>query len=170
MRISVVRIVAVVALSVLGASVLNLTFSSPLLFPVVLFSIAVSLSLSRGFVRALPVVVGIGLTADIATLGRIGLLAAFSAGVAYVAGFISRRFTVEHGLMMHVFAGFLVGAGALWFLAVSSWFDGSNLFPTISWGRAVPAIGMGIVLFTVVSAILSRFEQWLSYFDSPNAF
>jgi len=170
MSSSFARTALVVILSLIGASVLNTAFSSPILFPVMLFSVAVSLSLSRGFVRALPAVVMIGLTADVATLGRIGLSAAFSVGLAYAAGFFSRRFAVEHGLMLHVFAGFLVGMGALAFLFVASWLDGPSSLPVVPWGNMPEAFVSGVVSFYIVSVLLHRFEEWLSYLDSPNAF
>jgi hypothetical protein len=174
MKASLARIMLVVFLALLGASVFNVAFVTPLLFPIVLFSVAVSLSLTRGFVRALPAVIVIGLVCDVASLGRIGILAAFCAGLTYTVSFFSRRFSVEHGLSMHLFAGMVVGAGALAFLYMAPWFDGTPQWPVsgseIHWGMIMGSFAAGILSFPVISAVLRRFEEWLSYFDFPNAF
>ncbi|NTW30167.1 MAG: hypothetical protein HGA33_02735, partial [Candidatus Moranbacteria bacterium] len=77
MKAFLIRIILVVLLALFGASVLDVAYPAvPVLFPIVLFSVAVSLSLTRGFMRALPAVIAIGLVCDIASLGRLGLLAA----------------------------------------------------------------------------------------------
>jgi hypothetical protein len=174
MKASLVRIMLVVLLALLGVSVFNVAFATSLPFPIALFSVAVSLSLTRGFVRALPAVIVIGLVCDIASLGRIGVLAAFCAGLTYTVSFFSRRFAVEHGLSMHLFAGFIVGAGALVFLFVAPWFDGASDWRLsgsgVRWGTIPVAFASGMLSFPVVSAVLRRFEDWLSYFESQNAF
>jgi len=167
---------AVVLVSILGASVLNLVFPSEILFPAVLFSIVVALSLSRGFVKALPTVIAIGLVADVAILGRIGLLAAFSAGIAYSVSFFSRRFVVGHGFMTHVFAGLLIGAGAFLFSVASPLLDASGpssparAFATATWSRIPMFLAAGVLSFAVFVAVLRRFEEWLSYLEAPSLF
>lgn len=175
MKAFLIRIILVVLLALFGVSVLDVAYPAvPVLFPILLFSVAVSLSLTRGFMRALPAVIAIGLVSDIASLGRLGLLAAFCAGLAYTVSFLSRRFAVEHGLMMHLFAGVIVGAGSLGFLTVAPWFDGNPIFGrtlgNVSWVTVSVTFGAGILLFPIVSIILRRIEEWLAYFDSPNAF
>ncbi|NTW89341.1 MAG: hypothetical protein HGB37_00280 [Candidatus Moranbacteria bacterium] len=174
MNAFLIRIILVVLLALFGASVLNVAYPDvPMLFPIVLFCVAVSLSLTHGFMRALPAVIVIGLVCDIASLGRLGLLAAFCAGLAYTVSFLSRRFAVEHGIMMHLSAGVIVGGGALGFLMVAPWFDG-NAFGRepgiISWGTVAVTFGIGILMFPIISVVLRRVEDWLAYFDSPNAF
>ncbi|MEI7749596.1 MAG: hypothetical protein WCJ25_01185 [Candidatus Moraniibacteriota bacterium] len=167
------KLSAVVFVSLFGASILNLVSPSEILFPAVLFSIAVALSLSRGFVKALPAIVVIGLVADVATLGRIGLLAAFSVGLAYATSFFSRRFVVGHGLMTHIFSGLLIGAGVALFLTVSTLFttagswNFSRTFADVSWGNTSVVFVVGIVSFALVSASVRRFEEWRSYLETP---
>lgn len=167
------RVILVAFLALFGVSVLDIALPTPFLFPVVLFSVAVSLSLTRGFVGALPSVVMIGLVCDVAALGRLGLSSAFCAGLAYTVGFLSRRFAVEHGFMMHLFAGLVVGAGTLVFLTVSPWFDGvapGRMLDGVGWGSVPLTFGAGLLVFPLVSTSMRRLEDWLSYFDSPNAF
>ncbi|NTV55611.1 MAG: hypothetical protein HGA16_03875 [Candidatus Moranbacteria bacterium] len=175
MKAFLVRIILVVLLALFGASVLDVAYPAvPVLFPIVLFSVAVSLSLTRGFMRALPAVIAIGLVCDIASLGRLGLLAAFCAGLAYTVSFLSRRFAVEHGLMMHLFAGVIVGAGSLGFLIAAPWLDGNPIsgrtLGSVSWVTVPVTFGIGILMFPIISVVLRRVEDWLAYFDSPNAF
>jgi hypothetical protein len=175
MKAFLIRIILVVLLALFGVSVLDVAYPAvPVLFPILLFSVAVSLSLTRGFMRALPAVIAIGFVCDIASLGRLGLLAAFCAGLAYTVSFLSRRFAVEHGLMMHLFAGVIVGAGSLGFLIATPWFDGNPItgrtLGSVSWMTVPATFGAGIVLFPIASIVLRRFEEWLAYFDSPNAF
>jgi hypothetical protein len=168
------RVSAIILVSLIGASVLNVAFTSDILFPSLLFSIVVSLSLSKGFVKAMPAVIIIGLVADIATFDRIGLLAAFSVGLAYSAGFFSRRFVVGHGFMTHLFAGFLIGFGTILFsiVAFSFGIPGalSRTVAGFSFGIVPMALILGVVSFSIVEAVLRRFENWLSYLDAPNVF
>lgn len=175
MNAFLIRIILVVLLALFGASVLNVAYPDvPMLFPIVLFSVAVSLSLTHGFMRALPAVIVIGLVCDIASLGRLGLLAAFCAGLAYTVSFLSRRFAVEHGIMMHLSAGLIVGGGVLGFLIAAPWFDGNAVFgrePGImSWGTVAVTFGIGILMFPIISTVLHRTEEWLAYLDSPSVF
>lgn len=173
MKTSFLRIILVALVALFGVSFLNVSFPVPSLFPVLLFAIAVSLSLSEGFVRALLPIITIGLVADIASLGKVGLLAAFCVGLAYTVSFFSRRFAVEHGIMMHVFAGIVVGFGAVVFLIVSAWFYGTSVS-----GMADPffrsyiptALVAGVVTVPIVSVLMRRLNGWLSYFESPHAF
>ncbi len=171
MKSSFIRMTAVVLLSVSGVSFLNTAFPSVPWFPAIVFSLSIALSLSDGFMRSLPSVILIGLVADIAMLGRIGVLSAFCAGLAYAASFFSRRFAVEHGVMSHAFSGFLVGSGIFLFPVASlliadpgGWRESVSLMSGTS---AAASILVGTIAFVVVSPLARRFREWLSYFDTP---
>ncbi|HWQ60518.1 MAG TPA: hypothetical protein VN420_05250 [Candidatus Fimivivens sp.] len=174
MNTSFVRGILVIALVLMGVSILNVSSFSRILFPIVLFSIAVSLSFSRGFIRAMPSVITIGLVADVAALGRIGLLSALSVGLAYTASFFSRRFAIEHGFMMHVSAGILVGVGAVAFICMASIISDPaswvGILTGLRFGPVTFSIASGIVVYSFVSAVMRRVETWLSYLEPHHSF
>ncbi|NTW45686.1 MAG: hypothetical protein HGB18_01355 [Candidatus Moranbacteria bacterium] len=173
MKSQTVRVIVSILFVVTGGSFLSIAFRSPSWFPFALCAVATSLSLSNGFAKALPVVVALGILADIAIAGRIGVLAFFMVGSAYAAGFFSRRFAVERGIGLYVFAGSVTGLTVAFFRLFSSVFFGMS--PAAAsipggWTTMIASVFGGIVVFPVVSVGLRRLSEWIAYFDPAGTY
>lgn len=112
MKIAFIRIFALATIGLVAGSALPIAFPGSGISSAFVFAFAISLALSRGFLAALPAVIALGIFADIATLGRIGVLSGFAVGLAYTASFFSRRFVVEHIALTTGFSGLLSGLAA----------------------------------------------------------
>jgi hypothetical protein len=171
MKTSFINVIAIVMIGVLSGSVLPTVFPGSSAVPVFVFSFAVALALSRGFLGSLPAVIALGLFADIATLGRIGILSGFAVGTAYTAGFFSRRFVVEHAALAVVFSGILSGFSAMVFPVFSDMLlygAGAALSgPTeiFSITRASLLIMSGIACFLFATVSIRKYDELVSRLD-----
>ncbi|MEI6650275.1 MAG: hypothetical protein WCL23_02440 [Candidatus Moraniibacteriota bacterium] len=165
------RTVAVLVLVILGSSFLPIVFGSSTVSLATLFSLSVVATLSYGFSRALPVAILSGLLADCATLGPLGLSAAFCVGLVYVASFSSRRMVTDHGFLPFIVSGIVVGLSITVFRFFSFLVSGAGFphsFASFSFGSVGTSLLSGIIVFPVVFVAFRRFEVWASAFDTQS--
>ncbi len=176
MNILLIRIFSLAAIGFLAGSVLSIVFSGSTIFPTFVFSFAIAFALSRGFLDALPAIVALGLFADIATLGRIGVLSGFAVGLAYTASFFSRRFVVEHSALASVFSGSLAGLAAVFFPVFS---DGllygsaaalDRLSGLSSVRLSVVSVVSGIIFFGLAAVAIRKYDELASRMDPGSTF
>jgi hypothetical protein len=175
MKTFLIRIFSLAILGIVSGSVLSISFPGSAIFPVFIFAFAIALALSRGFLESLPAVVALGLFADLATLGRVGVLSGFAVGLAYTASFFSRRFIVEHAAFTIIFSGLLSGVAAIFFPV----FSGVLLHETggflirltdiFSIASAVALVVSGVVAFALASILLRRYDELISRIDPGSA-
>jgi len=171
MKIFFLRIGALAVIGCVSGSVFPLLFSGPEASLALVFAFAVVLALSRGFIGGLPAVIALGLFADLAMLGRVGILSGFAVGLAYTASFFSRRFVIEHSALTTVSAGLLVGVSALLFpvfsdvllLGPKTFFSG--LSEVVSIGRMVFSVIAGAVFFLLATTLLRKYEEFMVRVD-----
>lgn len=175
MKTFLIRIFSLAILGVVSGSVLSIVFPGSAVFPVFIFAIAIALALSRGFLESLPAVVVLGLFADFATLGRVGVLSGFAVGLAYTASFFSRRFVVEHTALTIVFSGLLSGIAAIFFPLFSDvLLHGAGAFlgrlsGGFSVAHALALAVSGVVAFALASVLLRRYDELVSRIDPGSA-
>lgn len=175
MNVFITRIFSLAAIGFLSGSVFSLLFPGSTVFPTFVFAFAIALSLSRGFLEAFPAVVAIGLFADAATLGRVGVLSGFGVGLAYTASFFSRRFAVEHSALTTVFSGLLAGIATVFF----SVFSGLLLYGSIgadqvfqalfSW-HPIVSIVSGIIFSAFAIVSIRKYDELISRMDPGATF
>jgi hypothetical protein len=171
MKTFFIRIFSLAILGVVSGSVLSIMFPGSAVFPVLIFSIAIALALSRGFLESLPAVVALGLFADFATLGRVGMLSGFAVGLAYTASFFSRRFVVEHSALTIIFSGLLSGIAAIFFPVFSDvLLHGTRDFlgrsaGTFSAVHIAALVVSGVVAFALALVLLRRYDEFVSRID-----
>lgn len=159
------RIAAFFGSLLLVSSFLSSLSGSPVPSLSVLFAFPLSLSLLKGFRGAWPTAALAGFLFDLATFRVPGVSSAFCAGLAYAAGFSSRRIVTEHGPFLYLVGGAAVSAGVIGHRAVSSAIFGG------AWGLSVsdllPTAISGFVSFWIVDAVLRRFDRRISSLESP---
>lgn len=159
------RIIFFLIFMILGGSFLPVLFGSSAPFLALLFSLAATLSLMHGFRRVWSSVLVAGLFADVVTLSPLGMAAAFSIGVSYVAGFASHRIVTEHGFLLHIFGGFAVSVTLGVFRLVSGMIFGAGSESVF--GLIWPAFVSGFIAFPLTFLLFRRFERWVSSFEAP---
>lgn len=163
------------ALGIVSGSVVAILFPGAAIFPVFVFSFAIALALSRGFLESLPAMVVFGLSADLATLGRVGVLSGVAVGLAYTASFFSRRFIVEHAALTAVFSGFLAFAAAVFFPTFSDVVVngiGGLLDRTaddFSFFRMLVLFVSGIISFVFASFLIRQYDELILRIDPGSA-
>lgn len=176
MSILLIRIFLLATIGFLAGSVLSVIFSGSIVFPTFVFAFAIAFALSRGFLDALPAVIALGLFADVATLGRVGMLSGFSVGLAYTASFFSRRFVVEHSALTAVFSGSLAGFSAILFPVFS---DGllygsvaalDRLSDVLSVRLPVISVVSGVVFFALAVVAIRKHDELVSRMDPGSTF
>lgn len=171
MKLFLVRAIAFAAVGLLSGSVLSVMFPGSAVFPVLVFSFAIALTLSRGFLGSLTAVIMLGLSADLATLGRVGVLSGFSVGIAYTVSFFSRRFVVEHGALTAVFSGIFSGVSAILFpvfsdmllYGVGAAFD--RIPEVVSIGRVLSFGAVGVAFFVLATALIRKYDDVVAHID-----
>lgn len=168
MRYFFANIVFFSFLAAVVGSAFNLFFPIVVFFPVPVFSIAVALALSRGFLPALPWAVFFGSISDLSVLGRLGMLAVVCVGLVYTVSFFSRRFVVEHKAATGVFSSLLVAVAALSYPFAAGIFLEGEL--AVESSLSLNAIA-GILILSFVTVFLSRsvmgwFDRWTARLDS----
>lgn len=175
MKTLLIRIFSLAILGIVSGSVLSIVFPGSAVFPVLIFALAIALALSRGFLESLPAVVALGLFADFATLGRVGVLSGFAVGLAYTASFFSRRFVVEHTVFTVIFSGFLSGVAAIFFPMFSDVLlhGTGDFFGRLAYGFSVASmlalVISGVVAFALASILLRRYDELVSRIDPGSA-
>lgn len=162
------------SVGLVSGSILSVIFPWFPIFPVFVFAFAIAISLTRGFLAGLPLIVALGLVADVATLGRIGLLSGFSVGLAYTASFFSKRFIVEHSALALFFSGLLSGVAAVCFPVFSDVFlfgfgtFVERLSDAFSFSRLFVSTVVGVGSFSVAVISVRKLDEWLLRVD-PHA-
>lgn len=165
MKVFFVRAFALSLIGLSAGSFLSMAFPGHIVFPILIFSFSIALALSRGFLESLPAVVLLGILADIATLGRIGLLSGFAVGLAYTASFFSRRFVVEHSALAGVFSGLLSGFAVIVFPVFSEAFlygagaVFSHAFDGFSLLHGFLSLILGMMFSTFAMAAIRKYDD-----------
>jgi hypothetical protein len=167
------RLVFYFLLALLQVSFFDVLFPDANSIPIVLFSVAVALSVNRGFSESLPIIVLFAAFSDLLSFERFGMGVLFSVGLSYTVSFFSRRFALEHRVFTIFFSGVLIGAVAFLFpivsgalLAFSEYSEGNGLLWALTWHRVVLSFGMGLVVFPLLFLSIRTFEEWLSYTEA----
>lgn len=128
-----------------------------------LFSLAVSSTLLKGFTRTLPFAVLLGLAGDIVFMGTPGPVAVSCVTLSYAASFSSRRIMTDRGAMPILVFGTVIGLSVIGFRSVVDAAFPPDFEIQVAW----PLVS-GLVVFSLAFPIFRKFETWTSSFDAPN--
>lgn len=136
------------------------------LAPVLLISLTVIWSLSRGFQAAFPLAVALGFVFDLLSGERLGSTVVYLALSAFATGFLSKRFQLQHET-------------AAWFSGATLAFLGSIAYPFFTslmlresfaasthlealWATALASIALSVVFYPLLVRIARYRESLMS--------
>jgi rod shape-determining protein MreD len=173
MRSFLIRSGIVLLASVAQLSFFNVVF--PVFPPSPVLALAVSWTLVRGFVPALPWAVGLGLSVDLLSAHTVGLTSLALVAIAYVVSFLSRRFLLERRGLGTLAIAAVVTAAAFFYQALAT-FGTWWLAGTLSFDASMSALPYllsgvwstawaGLALFFALHLWITRTEWSLDLYD-----